>query len=433
MRRLSDADVRSIFVSLHHGTAPPNHLRFQIVPVGPTGLKLSPPAFEFEDGLYVLLRPAKKRKQGADDQPKVPRHLRHLVMEDDLPEVCPWSLSGPQFPQPTAIQQRYCYPKGRADYSKQKGGALWTMYAADGKEDVEYRLLHVYYSAKRATNKISASDGGPAKSSNAPVEIQASKRQKVLRLPSSASSRTKEHDTRHHYVHPVAPAFFDTSPRAVASSAFYSVLSFERNAPPSQMHPFPGTNYVTPNGSAAMKHTPQRHVEDCWIKSEPIHNKRPIELLSFTHTQVGRCQSKGSNSNTAICDSFSDNLSLDLSASWQDLDCSWEDPLMDIVNHSSKDSSASGDGMDQTDIESLKSDFSNRLQRLKQALLESIVVASIDDQDELLQILDGWGQTITNTELPFPLQSSYNADDEGIGDFLIDDDIHPVHYFNEVV
>jgi hypothetical protein len=48
MRRLSDADVRSIFESLHHGTAPPNHLRFQIVPVGPTGLKLSPPAFEFE-------------------------------------------------------------------------------------------------------------------------------------------------------------------------------------------------------------------------------------------------------------------------------------------------------------------------------------------------------------------------------------------------
>ena len=69
------------------------------------------------------------------------------------PETCPWSLSGPQFPQPTAIQQRYCYPKGDPDYAGRKGGALWTMYGRDGKEDFEFRLLHVYFSAKRAINK----------------------------------------------------------------------------------------------------------------------------------------------------------------------------------------------------------------------------------------------------------------------------------------
>jgi hypothetical protein len=386
------------------------------------------------DGLYVLLRPAKKRKQGADDQPKVPRHLRHLVMEDDLPEVCPWSLSGPQFPQPTAIQQRYCYPKGRADYSKQKGGALWTMYAADGKEDVEYRLLHVYYSAKRATNKnIPTSDDGPVKSSNAPEYIQAPKRQKVLRLPSSASVRAEEHYVRQNYVHPVVPTFFVASPRAIASSAFDSVLSFEHNAPLPPMHPLHGSNFVTPNGSTAMQHTAQRHVEDRWIESEPIHNRCPIESLSFTHTPVRRCQSKGNNSNTAIDDSFSDNLSLDLSASWKDIDCNWEDPLMNIVNHSSKESSTSGNGMDQSDSESLKSEFSNRLQRLKQALHENIIIASIDDQDELLQMLGDWGQTIANIELPFLLQSSYGEDDEGIRDFLNNDDIHPVHSRNEAV
>ena len=38
-----------------------------------------------------------------------------------------WSLSGPQFPLPTAIQQRYCYPKGDPSYSSVKGGALWTI------------------------------------------------------------------------------------------------------------------------------------------------------------------------------------------------------------------------------------------------------------------------------------------------------------------
>lgn len=114
------------------------------------------------DGLYVLLK--KNKKQG--DRVEItqpPSHLKYLLIEEDLPETCPWSLSGPQFPTPTTIQQRYCYPKGRPEYSSRKGGALWTMYGADGKEDVEYRLLHVYYSAKRAHNMGAgdAPDGSP--------------------------------------------------------------------------------------------------------------------------------------------------------------------------------------------------------------------------------------------------------------------------------
>jgi hypothetical protein len=48
LRRLSDCDVRSIFESVHNNTLPPSHLRFQIVPVGVDGLKLSPPSLEFE-------------------------------------------------------------------------------------------------------------------------------------------------------------------------------------------------------------------------------------------------------------------------------------------------------------------------------------------------------------------------------------------------
>lgn len=80
------------------------------------------------DGLYILLKPPQKKKSiHASDQPKVPSKLMDCLMAD-VPETnCPWSLSGPQFPQPTAIQQRYCYPKGDPLYSSQKGGALWTM------------------------------------------------------------------------------------------------------------------------------------------------------------------------------------------------------------------------------------------------------------------------------------------------------------------
>jgi hypothetical protein len=185
VRRLSDTEVRAIFECLHSERPVPTHLKFQIVPVNSNGLKLSPPSYEFQgkfvfyilipvvpffnetstthiplpffsvplvlfvhflDGLYVLLRPAKKSrgKNQPADVPKAPAHLQHLVWEnaDQMPETCQWSLSGPQFPPPTAIQQRYCYPKGKAEYSSRIGGALWTMYGRDKKEDLDFRLLH---------------------------------------------------------------------------------------------------------------------------------------------------------------------------------------------------------------------------------------------------------------------------------------------------
>lgn len=53
LRRLTDSDVRAIFEALHHEKPAPSHLPFQIVRVGPTGLKLSPPSYEFE-GTFVL-------------------------------------------------------------------------------------------------------------------------------------------------------------------------------------------------------------------------------------------------------------------------------------------------------------------------------------------------------------------------------------------
>lgn len=64
IRRLEDKDVRSIFECLHEGRPPPPRLSFQIVPVGPNGLKLSPPSYEFPgthpvESFYCGLRPSK--------------------------------------------------------------------------------------------------------------------------------------------------------------------------------------------------------------------------------------------------------------------------------------------------------------------------------------------------------------------------------------
>ncbi|KAL3927290.1 MAG: hypothetical protein SGBAC_013145, partial [Bacillariaceae sp.] len=170
IQRLTETDVRGIFDSIHGGHQPPENLQFQIVPVGTSGLKLSPPAIEFECGLYVLLCPEKPNRP----KPRVPPHLHHYVIKDIPGLTCPWSLSGPQFPQPTELQQRYCYPKGNPVYSSQKGGALWTLYDNNGKEDLNYRLLHVYFSAKRAG--IRSATPSPAR------------RRRRVTTPTSASS-----------------------------------------------------------------------------------------------------------------------------------------------------------------------------------------------------------------------------------------------------
>lgn len=105
------------------------------------------------DGIYVLLRPNSNKNLKKYGPPAIPSHVAHFKIEEMPLEQCQWSLSGPQFPTPTAIQQRYCYPKGNPAYASEKGGALWTMYDRDAKEDDEFRLLHVYFSEKRAANK----------------------------------------------------------------------------------------------------------------------------------------------------------------------------------------------------------------------------------------------------------------------------------------
>jgi hypothetical protein len=129
------------------------------------------------DGLYVLLRPEKKkdsatkatrnnkRKRCEERDSVVPFHLSHFVAsefqqhDETSSAFCQWNISGPQYPaKPNDLQQRYCYPKGSPTYSNGKGGALWTMYNKDSREILDYRIFHVYSSAKRALNQTSASN-----------------------------------------------------------------------------------------------------------------------------------------------------------------------------------------------------------------------------------------------------------------------------------
>ena len=53
IRKLNNEDVRAIFESLHDKKPPPPGLKFQIVPVGPEGLRLSPPTYAF-DGTFCI-------------------------------------------------------------------------------------------------------------------------------------------------------------------------------------------------------------------------------------------------------------------------------------------------------------------------------------------------------------------------------------------
>ena len=48
VRRISTEEVRVIFDCLKENKVPPEYLQFQIVPTGVSGMKLSPPPYEYQ-------------------------------------------------------------------------------------------------------------------------------------------------------------------------------------------------------------------------------------------------------------------------------------------------------------------------------------------------------------------------------------------------
>ena len=330
----------------------------------------------------------------------------HFVMEDDIPETCPWSLSGPQFPTPTAMQQRYCYPKGRPEYSSRKGGALWTMYGADGREDVEYRLLHVYFSAKRAHNK---SMGDIA---NESPSVRKRSSQYIASSPGRALS--KQRIEYHHLLHDDeaynSPVI--TTSSFSPSSLCSSPLSFT-NAP---YLPFPGASAKGDNGSLSWPDqlivTPINDiVEKRNEESAPQPQARafdrqglyqhylladnndfvdgpvpspfrgPIKVpLSTINVKSSPLLRTGDNDDdTSIS---SDDLFGDLEFPMQgEIDAFWDDPLTSIMMTDEMEHRHSPSHV-----------FALKLESLQDTIRERILAAPISEQPQLVSIMAAWAK-----------------------------------------
>lgn len=301
------------------------------------------------DGLYVLLRPPKKPKAGQPvEMPSPPAHLHHLVAGDDWEETCPWSLSGPQFPQPTAIQQRYCYPKGPPEYSSRVGGALWTMYGANGKEDLEFRLLHVYYSAKRAVNKGFAVPPPPmpkAKNTMPYSTPSPQRRSRAVQQKKKVQQQTTTQQQQQQQQFPMsAPAL----PHS-ASGICHSPLSIDWSMTPSSMPPSCsrsslGSGNYNHNTSNNNSNDPTNLVVTPYC-SDLFRRRRPTGggsasastmLSTPTFSTPSPIRKRGRMSydeSEQASTTFSSTKSLDaldMESSLHDIESYWNDPLMNI-------------------------------------------------------------------------------------------------------
>ena len=372
------------------------------------------------DGLYVLLK--KNKKQG--DRVEItqpPSHLKHLLIEEDLPETCPWSLSGPQFPTPTAIQQRYCYPKGRPEYSSCKGGALWTMYGADGKEDVEYRLLHVYFSAKRAHNM----GAGEAPVGSPPILSELgvpSRKRPSTALPRRSLPKRRLvllPDEEMIYQSPEIKNSSVTSPEMCHSPTAFENLPlhsmFEIPEKGSRQSDSSNSEVVCPLWVEQLIVTPindivERHKSRSPLRPPPFdrqilyqeylsednncmvegpspprgHNNAPVSTINVTMSPVFRT---GEYTMEMLCNdasvSTSDSFDLDFPLQ-NEIDDFWSDPLTSFMMNE--------DIMEQR--HSPAHLFALKLENLQDIIRERILSAPISEQPKLVNVMATWAQAM---------------------------------------
>jgi len=399
------------------------------------------------DGLYVLLRPVKKKKKKQGDQldlPQPPPHLQHLLMEEDMPETCPWSLSGPQFPVPTAIQQRYCYPKGRPEYSSRKGGALWTMYGADGVEDVQYRLLHVYFSAKRAINKGMSGfpDGSPTQLSalrSPPRKRSVKQRSTPPRraLPKRKVAPHQNHQQNELYHSPAI-----TTSSVTSSSLCNSPLSFEQfphlsfqEAPTNGSRRSDGGNefspawpeqlIVTPINDidevpqSARKHPPSsadRQLHQNYFSEDnqrtpggpmPSPFRAQINVPASTINvqnsplfRTGDYTVEMPSDDTSISSSDPFHLEFPLQ---HEIDSFWNDPLMTIMMKPSHDFGANSSSFDGAEPRHSPAHmFALRLESLQDNIRDRILSAPVSEQPKLVNVMATWARKMAIDPLALP-------------------------------
>lgn len=158
-KRLSQEDVQVIFDCVRKNKLPPSSLSFKVVRIPLRNSKISPPAANFECGIYVLLRGDRARFTLAP----VPSALADLVVTDnELADLgtCHWRSSGLKSHKSNNIADgkyflRYCYPQNE----EEKSASVWTQRSENGdEEDLSVRLLHVYQMQKRSSDSDSDSD-----------------------------------------------------------------------------------------------------------------------------------------------------------------------------------------------------------------------------------------------------------------------------------
>lgn len=320
-----------------------------------------------------------KKKAHPSEQPKVPPHLTNYVIREKPPASCPWSLSGPQFPQPTAIQQRYCYPKGDPEYSSRKGGALWTMYAADGKENLEYRLLHVYFSAKRAVNKgiklkSAATAGSNNKTSNKRVK-RSPPRSKLpvqqLQQPPPPQQRPPMHphqlqvqqQMQHQQMqfHPVA--------QQQLSRDCNSPLSFEITPPSPTISPIYKSNFVSPH----VFETGSFHSPFC---PRELHGDATMSTTTET-------ASSAAHDDHSFADPLQWDTDMDAHSMQELEDACWTDPLF------------SSQPQTQDGVEAMRTN----LQKVHSQVCAKILEAPESEQALMVSLFTSWARQVAQDPL----------------------------------
>jgi hypothetical protein len=363
-------------------------------------------------------------------------------------ETCPWSLSGPQFPQPTAIQQRYCYPKGDPYYAGRKGGALWTMYGTNGKEDFQFRLLHVYFSVKRAVNKgvdltvedrllqsrhHDSSSSASITGSTGTAKRSTKRVARSVRSPWQERRRAADDDQslRRH-----APDFRSTKrlrralePAATTRGANGEKILLPPTSPFQLSHHLmeapEGSVYVSPNTAASTSGEHCRslahHFDSSFFDHPPFHpvasfdaaeenvksgsnnsrkNQNPFRVIS--DRPVLGCQVQNSLASSIVKDEsfeFSEAAATVIGGHADN----WNDPLLpldgkpsfDDSENGKKDTNAHGVQSDASTPEKLK----DRLGRIHEAIREGILARPRANQGLLLSIVASWARSLAQNPL----------------------------------
>lgn len=366
-------------------------------------------------------------------------------MKEELPENCPWSLSGPQFPVPTAIQQRYCYPKGRPEYSCRKGGALWTMYGADGKEDVQYRLLHVYFSLKRATNKGMGGfpDGSPPQLSALRSPPRKRPRKKGSTPPRRALPKRKMAPQQKHEQNELYHSPAITTSSVASSSLCNSPLSFEHfphlsfaEAPTkgsrrrdgrNEAYPaWPDQLIVTPiNDIVEVPHSKRSHAppsaerhllqqsyftEDSQgMAGGPMpspfraHINTPASTINVQESplfRTGEYTVEMPHDDTSISSSDPFHLEFPLQ---HEIDSFWNDPLTSIMMKPSHDFSTESSPNDDAEYRHSPAHmFALRLESLQDSIRDRILSAPVSEQPKLVNVMAKWARKMAIDPLALP-------------------------------